>query len=93
MASHSDGPTDVVTVGLVQINNSFSGQNYLPYSTAMLEAYIRHNVANPAHYEFLTHIYKRIGIQHAVDQLATAQIVGFSTYVWNGQISLEIARR
>ena len=26
-----------VRVGLVQINNSFSGQNYLPYSVALLQ--------------------------------------------------------
>ena len=28
-------------VGLVQINNSFSGQNYLPYAVGLLEAHVR----------------------------------------------------
>jgi hypothetical protein len=26
-------------IGLVQINNSFSGQNYLPYSTGLLQVF------------------------------------------------------
>jgi hypothetical protein len=80
-------------VGLVQINNSFSGQNYLPYSVALLEGYVRQQAANPGRYRFRLPIYKRIAISAAVEQLVDCDIVGFSTYVWNAQISLEIARR
>ncbi len=80
-------------IGLVQINNSFSGQNYLPYSIALLQTYVQRFSPNPARYEFLTPLYKRIRIADAVEQLKEADLVGFSTYVWNGRISLEIARR
>jgi radical SAM superfamily enzyme YgiQ (UPF0313 family) len=80
-------------VGLVQINNSFSGQNYLPYSVGLLQSYADRNLSNPGNFEFKLPIYKRLGVSQAVDQLADADIVGFSTYVWNGRISLEIARR
>ncbi|MEI6200662.1 MAG: cobalamin-dependent protein [Enhydrobacter sp.] len=80
-------------VGLVQINNSFSGQNYLPYSIALLQTYVQKFSPNPARYEFMTPLYKRIRIADAVEQLKDADIIGFSTYVWNGRISLEIARR
>jgi radical SAM superfamily enzyme YgiQ (UPF0313 family) len=80
-------------IGLVQINNSFSGQNYLPYSIALLQTYVQKFSPNPARYEFLTPLYKRIRIADAVEQLKEADLVGFSTYVWNGRISLEIARR
>src|SRR6185437_4725845 len=82
-----------VEVGLVQINNSFSGQNYLPYSVALLEGYARRKAPDPSRYRFRLPIYKRIGINAAVEQLVDCDIVGFSTYVWNGEISLEIARR
>jgi radical SAM superfamily enzyme YgiQ (UPF0313 family) len=84
---------DGLVVGLVQINNSFSGQNYLPYSIALLQTYVRQKSPNPARYRFLPALYKRIRISDAVEALLGADIVGFSTYVWNGRISLEIARR
>lgn len=82
-----------LTVGLVQINNSFSGQNYLPYSIACLEGYVHACAPKPDRYRFLPHIYKRMPIQDIVDHLLDADVVGFSTYVWNAQISLETARR
>lgn len=80
-------------IGLVQINNSFSGQNYLPYSVACLQGHVEANIGDAGPFEFLPPIYKRIGISAAVDRLAAADIVGFSTYVWNERISQEIARR
>jgi len=98
MASATERPKRVgedrpIEVGLVQINNSFSGQNYLPYSVALLEGYARRKAADPSRYHFRLPIYKRIRIGDAVERLVDCDVVGFSTYVWNGQISLEIARR
>jgi len=82
-----------VKIGLVQINNSFSGQNYLPYSVALLQGYAQKNAANPERYEFLSPVYKREPIAKIVNKLLKADIAGFSTYVWNCRISLETARR
>jgi len=91
--SDAEAPARPLRIGLVQINNSFSGQNYLPYSIALLQTYVQKFSAHPERYEFMTPLYKRIRIADAVEQLKDADIVGFSTYVWNGRISLEIARR
>lgn len=79
-------------VGLVQINNSFSGQNYLPYSVGILQAYVQKYLKNPKQYEFLLPIYRRIPVEHATQQLRDGDIVLFSTYVWNIRLSLEIAK-
>jgi len=79
-------------VGLVQINNSFSGQNYLPLSVGMLQAYAENNLSNPDEFEWLMPIYKRLPVKKAVNHLKPADIVFFSVYVWNFQLSLAIAK-
>jgi len=84
---------DPLSVGLVQINNSFSGQNYLPYAVGLLEAYARRNAKFPERYAFRLPIYSRIPVKRAVEQLLGADAIAFSTYVWNIRISLEIARQ
>lgn len=81
-----------VTVGLVQIGNSFSGQYYLPYSVGMLQAYALAHVERVDRFRFLTPIYRRILVTAFVDQLGAADIVFFSTYIWNEQLSLAAAR-
>jgi len=79
-------------IGLVQINNSFSGQNYLPYSIACLKSYAQLHL-DARQFTFLPMIYKRMPVRDIVNHLAEAEVVGFSSYVWNAQISLEAARR
>ena len=54
-----------IKIGLVQINNSFSGQNYLPYSIALLQTYVQKFAVEPQRYEFLTPLYKRVRIADA----------------------------
>jgi radical SAM superfamily enzyme YgiQ (UPF0313 family) len=82
-----------IKVGLVQINNSFSNQNYLPYSVGLLQAYVQKYAKDPQRYEFGLPIYCRLSIAKALEHLRDHHIVAFSTYVWNIKISLEIARR
>ena len=80
-------------VGLVQVNNSFSGQNYLPYTSACLRSFVEVHAVDTSRYIFLPFIYKRMPIHKIVDQLLEADVVGFSASVWNANISLEVARR
>ena len=80
-------------IGLVQINNSFSGQSYLPYSVGLLQTYAQQHHPAPHTLEFLLPIFQRVRVEDAVEQLAGADLVLFSTYVWNVRISSEIARR
>lgn len=79
-------------VGLVQINNSYSGHAYFPYAIGLLQAYVQTHAEQPERYTFLEPIFQRIGVEAAVEQLQTADIVGFSVYVWNIQLSLAVAK-
>ena len=77
-------------IGLVQINNSFSGANYLPYSVGLLQAYTQKHLTNPNKFNYLDPIFKRISVKQAVSQLTEVDIAGFSLYVWNEKLSLKI---
>ena len=79
-------------IGLIQINNSFSDQNYLPLSVGMLQAYAETHAKDPRSLRFRLPIYRRIPVVDAVEQLRGVDIAFFSTYVWNFRTSLEIAR-
>ena len=82
-----------IRVGLVQINNSYSNQNYLPLSVGLIQAYCLKHLPRPQDYHFLLPVYARIPVDRAVQEMREADIVFFSTYVWNFRISLESARR
>lgn len=83
--------TQKISVGLVQVNNEFSNQFYFPYSVGVLQAHACAHLENANDYTFLTPIFRREPVEQAVQKLIGANIVGFSLYVWNAQISLYIA--
>lgn len=88
----ADGKEQPIKVGLVQVNNSFSNQNYLPLSVGMLQAYVQSHLKQPDKFEFLLPIYHRMPVEEAVDRLLGVDVAFFSTYVWNFRISVEIAK-
>ena len=57
-----------------------------------MQAYVLHNSKDPSRYDFQTTIYKRLLLNECVSKLYDQDIVLFSTYVWNLNISLAIAK-
>ena len=84
--------TKKIKIGLVEIGDSFGGQYYLPYSIGILKAYAEKMLTPSMDYEFLPIIYKRSTIEQQVESLAEADMVFYSTYLWNFMLSLEVAR-
>ena len=78
-------------IGIAQINTSFSGANYLPYVAGLLQSYAEAHLPNACDLEFLTPLYKRLPVANAVAHFIDADVVGFSLYVWNVELSLRIA--
>lgn len=86
-------PKQTITIGFVQINSSFAGQDYFPLSVGLLQAYLQKYGAAPEACRFLAPVCRRAPLATIVKRLAGAEIVGFSVYVWNQNISLAIAQR
>lgn len=83
---------DQVSVGLVQINHPYAGYNVFPYSAGLMQSYAQANAQSAQRFHFETPIHLRHPVDETVNDLTHCDVVGFSTYVWNGRISLEIAR-
>jgi len=79
-------------VGLVQIGSKFGEQYYFPYSIGLLQAYAQKNLKNPKEFNFLLPVYKHAKLSRTVEYLLGTDVIFFSTYIWNYQISLAIAK-
>jgi radical SAM superfamily enzyme YgiQ (UPF0313 family) len=66
------------------------GFGLLPYSVGLLKSYARAHAAEQ--HEWLLPVYRRLPVAEGADALDGADVVGFSAYVWNVQLSLAIAR-
>ncbi|MEI6056118.1 MAG: radical SAM protein [Lentisphaerota bacterium] len=80
-----------VKIALVEIGDSFGEQYYFPYSIGILRAYAEKFISSDISYEFLPIIYKLGDIDKSAAKVLTADIVFYSTYLWNFKASLDLA--
>lgn len=83
-----------IKVGLSNINISFGGQSYFPYSIGLMLAYaLEHVPTAKTLFEFGLPLFKKIPPERGVAQLKSAELVFFSISLWNAELSKEIARQ
>jgi radical SAM superfamily enzyme YgiQ (UPF0313 family) len=75
-----------------EVDGSSFNYSVFPYSVGMLQAYAESIPHIRDRYEFLTPIYRKVNVEKAAIFMRNAHIAGFSTYVWNINLSLEIAK-
>ena len=85
-------PESTVQVSLVQLNTALGESMYLPYSVALLQAYAERHAPRPERYSFGLPMVHCPDVRRGAEALSEADIVGFSTYVWNANRHRAIAR-
>lgn len=81
-----------VKVQIVQINNSYGNQYYLPYSAGVLASYALQDETLRAYVEIKPFIYKRERPDAIADRIGAVDLLAVSCYVWNWRLSLALAR-
>ena len=70
---------------MVQVNNSFSGQNYLPLSLGFLVSYAEFHCKNYDDFEFLNPLYKRVPIKDVDGNLLFTSMMEANAYMPDGE--------
>lgn len=77
---------------LVQASSLHSTEMPLPYAAAVLEVYALQNSLIQANYTFQPIIFEKKNPQEIVSQMDKPFLVGFSSYIWNFEYNLILAR-
>ena len=80
-------------VQLVQLNNRYGKQVYLPYSAGVLESFVKQNKEIKDSFDFKEFIFLRENVSNMVNKIGYVDILGISCYVWNWRISLKLAEK
>lgn len=80
-------------IQLVQLNNNYGNQYYLPYSIGALAAYVKQFSEITKSFEFRPFIYKREPVDVVISKMGNIDVLGVSSYSWNWELSKQIGRR
>ena len=80
-----------ISAQLVQLNNRYGNQVYLPYSVGVLETFVKQKEIIRENYHFKEFIFLREDISNMVKKIGQVDILGISCYIWNWRMSLKLA--
>ena len=81
-----------ISVQLVQINNNYGNQYYLPYSVGALTAFVQNDTELSKYIELRDFVFKRDYVDDIVRAVGRVDVLGVSCYVWNWRLSVEVAK-
>jgi radical SAM superfamily enzyme YgiQ (UPF0313 family) len=79
-------------VYLGQINNTYGANAFLPYSTALLQAYAQSIPAIQENFDFKELLFLREPPEQVVARLEEPAVLALSSYIWNWQWNVDLAR-
>ena len=77
---------------LLELSDVFAGQVYLPYSSGVVASYAFADEEVSKNYELKKWFYYRQDEEQIVQQIDTPDVIGFSCFVWNWNLNLDIAK-
>tara|TARA_R110001599_G_scaffold50839_9_gene143148 strand:+ start:1262 stop:3235 length:1974 start_codon:yes stop_codon:yes gene_type:complete len=80
-------------VQLVQLNNKYGSQVYLPYSAGVLQSYVQSDPYVNDNFLFNNFVFIREKLDDMVKKIGDADVLGVSCYVWNWTLSLKLAEK
>ena len=78
---------------LSQINNSFGGQAFLPYSVGMLWSYAQSQPDIAAAYELGGLLFLREPLDAALQKIHDPDVLALSCYLWNWNYNMALMRK
>ena len=66
---------------------------FFPYTSGLIQAYAQQSDIITNNYEFQPTIFTRDTVDHILKKYDNPSVAGFSTYIWNYQLSLAVAQK
>ena len=76
---------------LVEISDVYANQIRLPYSTGVVWSYCTKDKTIEDNYELVDWFYYRQKVDNIIDSIGNPEVIGFSCWVWNWQMTYYVA--
>lgn len=82
-----------IKIQMVQFNNSYGNNVFIPYSVGVLQAFCQKDPVIRESYEFLPFLYRRGAVNEIVQRIGDVDILCLSCYMWNWKLNMAVAKR
>lgn len=76
---------------MIQFNNSYGNNVFIPYSVGLLQAYCQNDLQIRDSYEFLPFLYRRDSVNEIAQKIGQVDILCLSCYMWNWRLNMALA--